>query len=60
MTNNIDFTDMELLNTDDVIVLRNKLIIYGSLIKQKVASYEIVVENSTKLKLHIESILESS
>jgi len=60
MTNNVDFTGMKLLNTDDLIVLRNKLLIYGSLVEQKVTSYEMIVENSKKLKLHIETILESS
>ena len=60
MTNNIDFANMELLNTDDLIILRNKLFIYGSMVEQKVASYEMIVEDSKKLKLHIESILESS
>jgi len=58
-TMNIDFLEMKLLNTDDLIVLRNKLIIYGSLIEQKVNSYKMNVDSSKKLKTHIESILES-
>ena len=51
--------EMAILNKDEVIVLRNKLIIYESLIAQKVKSYEMLVGNSKKLKLHIESILQS-
>ena len=59
LTNKADLLEMAILNKDEVIDLRNKLIIYESLIAQKVKSYEMLVGNSKKLKLHIESILQS-
>lgn len=59
LTNNVDLIEMEILNTDELVVLRNKLIIYESLIDQKVKTYEMIVEDSKKLKLRIESILEA-
>ncbi|WP_194972473.1 hypothetical protein [Aquiflexum lacus] len=57
LTNNVDLMDMEILKKDELVVLKNKLIIYSSLIDQKVKSYEVIVLDSKKLKLHIESIL---
>lgn len=59
LTNNADLVEMAILNKNEVIVLRNKLIIYESLIAQKVKSYEMLVEESKKLKMRIESILQS-
>lgn len=59
LTKNVDFYDMQLLNKNELVVLRNQLMIYASLIDQKVNSYEMIVEDSKKLKRHIESILES-
>lgn len=57
LTNNVDLTDMEFIHTDELIVFVNKLIIYGSLINQKVESYQMSVESSKELKLQIESML---
>ena len=57
LTNNVDLTDMQLIHTNELIVFRNKLIIYGSLINQKVESYEMIVEDSKKLQFQIESLL---
>lgn len=59
LTNNVDLVDMKILNKDELIVLRNKLIIYGSLIDQKVKTYEMIVEDSKELKQRIETLLES-
>lgn len=59
LTNNADLLEMAIVNKDELIVLRNKLIIYESLIAQKVKSYEMLVEDSKQLKLRIESILQS-
>jgi len=56
-TSNVDMLEMRLLNKDELIVLRNKLLIYTSLIDQKVKSYEMIVEDSKELKERIESIL---
>jgi hypothetical protein len=57
LTNNVDLLTMEILQPDELILLRNKLIIYQSLIEQKVQAYEMIVENSKQLKTRIESIL---
>lgn len=59
LTNNVDLVDMKILNKDELTVLRNKLIIYGSLIDQKVKTYEMIVEDSKELKQRIETLLES-
>jgi hypothetical protein len=59
LTANVDLLEMRLMNKDELMVFKNKLIIYGSLVDQKVESYEMIVENSRGLKLYIESILES-
>lgn len=54
---NVDMLQMRLLNKDELIILRNKLLIYTSLIDQKVKSYEMIVEDSKGLKERIDSIL---
>lgn len=59
LTDNVDLVDMKILNKDELTVLRNKLIIYGSLIDQKVKTYEMIVEDSKELKQRIETLLES-
>ncbi len=59
LTNNADLMEMEILNKDELIVLRNKLIIYQSLIDQKTESYKMLVEHSKKLKEQIESVLKT-
>ena len=58
LTNNVDLINMEFIHTDELTVFLNKLIIYGSLVSQKIESYEMSVESSRELKLQIESILE--
>lgn len=57
LTNNVDLSDMTILNQGELIILRNKLIIYGSLIDQKVKTYQMLVEDSKLLKTQIKSIL---
>ena len=59
LTNNVDMLNMEVLNKGELTVLRNKLIIYESLIDQKVKTYEMIVEDSRELKQRIESTLQS-
>tara|TARA_R110000850_G_scaffold147130_1_gene269320 strand:- start:28940 stop:29596 length:657 start_codon:yes stop_codon:yes gene_type:complete len=59
-TNNVDMSEMEILNKNELVILRNKLIVYESLIDQKVKNYEMIVKDSKQLKLHIESILKST
>jgi len=55
LTNNVDLRDMKLLDEANLIALPNKLIVYQSLIDQKINSYRLIVEESKKLKLSIES-----
>lgn len=59
LTNNVDLMEMKLLKEDGLLMFRNKLIVYESLIGQKVNSYELAVESSKQLKLSIESKLKS-
>lgn len=59
LTNNVDLLEMKLLKRDELIVLRNKLIIYESLIEQKVNSYTMIVEDSEKLISSIQTVLSS-
>lgn len=59
LTQNVDLLDMSLLKTDELTVLRNKIIIYGSLIDQKVNDYQSIVEDSKQLKSSIEKNLAS-
>lgn len=56
---NVDLAEMRLLSTDELIILRNKLIIYQSLIDQKIDSYEQVVSDSRELKQAIEAIMNA-
>ncbi|MEQ8702615.1 MAG: DUF6090 family protein [Phaeodactylibacter sp.] len=58
LTMNVDLVDMQILNKGELVVLRNKLFIYESLISQKVESYKIVVDKSRELKQAIESTLK--
>ena len=55
---NMDLMEMRLLDDYDKIILKNKIIIYKSLILQKVDSYKMIVEESVKLKAKIDSVLE--
>lgn len=59
LTNNIDLMEMNLLKEDGLLVFRNKLIVYESLIEQKVDSYKLAVKDSRQLKLSIQSKLKS-
>lgn len=59
LTRNVDLTTMELLTKNELIQLRNKLIIYESLVEQKVGAYEMNVESSKELKNRIESVVSS-
>lgn len=57
LTTNLDLIDLKVLQKDALIVLRNKLLIYDSLLDQKVKAYEEVVESSEALKTQIEAVL---
>lgn len=58
LTNNVDLMKMKFLKNHKLIELRNKIIVYESLIEQKINSYKLVLENSKQLKLNIESRLK--
>ena len=57
LTLNMDLATMQLLKEDELTVLKNKLIIYGSLVEQKVGSYEAMAESSEALRERIASVL---
>jgi hypothetical protein len=57
--NNLDFASMQVLNASELVVLRNKLIIYETLIDQKVQSYEEIVRESKDLEKSIEATIAS-
>jgi len=57
---NVDIENMRLLKGNENIVFKNKLIIYESLIAQKVESYEMIVERSKELKFQIETAINSN
>ncbi|MCA1762492.1 MAG: hypothetical protein ABR574_08855 [Cryomorphaceae bacterium] len=59
LTNNVDLIEMRVLNENELVPLRNKLIIYLSLIDQKLNSYQMLVDDSEKVKQKIEAVLES-
>lgn len=59
LANNFDLMDVEISKEDDLVVLRNKLLIYESLVGQKVDTYEKIVSDSRELKEQIESMLDS-
>lgn len=59
ITDNVDLTTAEILHPEELIVLRNKLMIYESLIDQKVASYEALVSGSKELQAGLATALTS-
>lgn len=58
LTYNFDLMNVKITDKEQVILLRNKLLIYESLVAQKVNAYEEIVEESQKLKEHIQSLLD--
>ncbi|MEQ9310227.1 MAG: hypothetical protein RLN90_12300 [Balneolaceae bacterium] len=55
---NIDLQEMRFMNENEKIVLKNKIIIYESLISQKVDSYKMIIQESKVLKEKIDSELK--
>ncbi len=55
---NIDLQEMKFLNEDEKIVLKNKIIIYESLVSQKVEAYKMIIKESKVLKEKIDSELK--
>lgn len=60
ITRNVDLMEMKLVKKDDLILLRNKLIVYQSLIEQKLNSYQMVLEDSKKLQQKIAAEIKSN
>lgn len=50
ITNNVDLITDEILHPKELVPFRNKLLIYTSIVNQKIASYEEVVERAKALK----------
>lgn len=59
LTLHADLSVMALTEDADRLVLLNKLIIYQSLIDQKVESYRMLVEQSQEIKAQIEGVMKS-
>jgi len=57
---NVDILNMQLMNEANLTVFRNKLLIYQSLLDQKIETYKMVVRDSKALKSEIESLLEEN
>ena len=60
MTYHIDLETMQVISEKELMVFKNKLILYGSTIQQKVKSYQNLVKESKELRDLIETHLESS
>lgn len=57
---NMDLQEMKFLNENEKIVLKNMIIIYESLVSQKVEAYKMIIKESKVLKEKIDSELKSS
>ncbi|MTB52387.1 hypothetical protein [Lewinella sp. W8] len=53
---NADLTEMVVLNEGELVPLKNTLVIYQSLIREKVAHYELIVEESRALMGALQTI----
>lgn len=51
-----DLTEMKVLNEEELVPLKNMLVIYQTLIQAKVAQYELVVEESRELVKELEGL----
>ena len=59
LTNNVDFLTDELWNPGDLKRFRNKLLIYSSLIQQKIGAYEEVVNRGKDLKIQLQEEVDT-
>lgn len=60
LTENMDLAEMRLVKQDALTELKNQLIIYGSLIEQKVGSYELMTNSSKALHQRLTAEMERS
>lgn len=51
--------EMKILNESEVLVFQNKIMIYESLIDQKVKNYQMILDNSKLLKGQLDSLINS-
>ena len=58
LSDHADLVNMKIVDEEDIPILINKLIIYGSLVNQKVENYKMVLEDSKQLKHHLDSLLQ--
>ena len=56
---NFDLIDMSIVKKDELVVLRNKLIMYQSFIDSKIECYQMILDSSKALISSIESKLDS-
>lgn len=57
LTYNADLLEMKLLEDGKLVVFRNKLLIYQSLIDQKIKNYEMIVKESSELKKQLDDLI---
>ena len=60
LSNNMDLISNQLYRPSDSGILLNKLLVYSSLIDQKIVSYEISLEKAKILKEELEKVLEEN
>lgn len=58
LTQNADLMDMQVSTESDWVVLRNTLLIYQSLVAQKVKNYAEIVEESRQLQNKLDSLVQ--
>ncbi len=57
LSENADFSEMKIRDEIDLIIFKNKLMIYKSIVDQKVKNYQLVLSESKDLNHSIDSIL---
>lgn len=60
LTLNADLMDMQVLKGSNLVVLRNTLLIYQSLVAQKIMNYEEIVEESKALQEKLDSLVRNN
>jgi hypothetical protein len=57
LTLHSDLMEMKLLSEKEMIVFRNILLIYQSVVSQKINNYEMIVEDAKKLKIQLDALI---
>lgn len=58
LTVHVDLEKMTILRPQELMVLKNRLLIFGSLVEQKIENYKMVVEESKALQEQLQSVLD--